>query len=198
MRYGALTIDVDTLNCYYNTYGIEEQENNREDVIFTKALPRFLDLFEELGIKATFFVVGKDATKKCNKPILKRLNEEGHEIANHSMNHIHQFSDISKKEKSNEIMISHKVLKKYSEFPIVGFRTPGYDIDEETIHILDENGYKYDSSINPTFLSPLIKLKVMSLSNWKNKSNGMGKLSYMFSPCNPYHPKTNSIRKGGE
>lgn len=47
--------------------------------------PRLLDILKQRGIKATFFVVGKNAAEYPE--ILKRIADEGHEIANHSFSH---------------------------------------------------------------------------------------------------------------
>ena len=50
--------------------------------VFTNEL---LDLFKENGIKATFFVTGKNIVK--HKTIVRRMIKEGHELGNHSYSH---------------------------------------------------------------------------------------------------------------
>lgn len=47
--------------------------------------PRLLDMLKERKIKATFFVIGKNAD--AFPEIMKRIAAEGHEIANHSWSH---------------------------------------------------------------------------------------------------------------
>jgi peptidoglycan/xylan/chitin deacetylase (PgdA/CDA1 family) len=47
--------------------------------------PRLLDILKERGIKATFFVVGKNVAEYPE--IVRRMANEGHEIANHSWSH---------------------------------------------------------------------------------------------------------------
>ncbi len=47
--------------------------------------PKLLDLLKERNIKATFFVIGKNAAEYPD--ILRRIAAEGHEIANHSWSH---------------------------------------------------------------------------------------------------------------
>jgi peptidoglycan-N-acetylglucosamine deacetylase len=47
--------------------------------------PRLLDILKERGIKATFFVVGRNVAEYPD--IVRRMAEEGHEIANHSWSH---------------------------------------------------------------------------------------------------------------
>jgi peptidoglycan/xylan/chitin deacetylase (PgdA/CDA1 family) len=47
--------------------------------------PQLLDTLKQRGIRATFFVVGQNATEYPD--ILKRIVAEGHELANHSYTH---------------------------------------------------------------------------------------------------------------
>lgn len=47
--------------------------------------PRLLDALKERGIKATFFVVGRNVAEYPD--IVRRMDDEGHEIANHSWSH---------------------------------------------------------------------------------------------------------------
>ncbi|MEX1119268.1 MAG: polysaccharide deacetylase family protein [Terrimicrobiaceae bacterium] len=47
--------------------------------------PKLLDLLKERGIKATFYVVGKNV--ETYPEITKRIIEEGHELGNHTWNH---------------------------------------------------------------------------------------------------------------
>lgn len=47
--------------------------------------PRLLDVLKERGVKATFFLVGRNVA--AFPAIVKRMVEEGHEVANHSWSH---------------------------------------------------------------------------------------------------------------
>lgn len=47
--------------------------------------PKLLDMLKERGIKATFFVVGKNVEEYPE--IVRRMAAEGHEVANHSWSH---------------------------------------------------------------------------------------------------------------
>ena len=47
--------------------------------------PRLLDMLKQRGIKATFFMVGRCVTTWPG--VVKRIAEEGHEVANHSWSH---------------------------------------------------------------------------------------------------------------
>ncbi|MCE5315607.1 MAG: polysaccharide deacetylase family protein [Armatimonadota bacterium] len=59
-----------------------------------------LDLLKEKGVKATFFVVGKQV--EANPSVLKRMAVEGHDIQNHTYNH-RALEFLSAKEVEQEI-----------------------------------------------------------------------------------------------
>ena len=50
-----------------------------------KYTPRLLDILKERGIKATFFLIGKNVA--TSPEIVRRIVAEGHEIANHTWDH---------------------------------------------------------------------------------------------------------------
>lgn len=56
--------------------------------------PKILETLHEKGIKATFFVIGKKAEKYPD--LLRRIDEEGHIVANHSYSHHHLIAFFSK------------------------------------------------------------------------------------------------------
>lgn len=67
-------------------------ENNRIAVSFDDgptpgATDRMLDLLGELGIKASFFVIGQNVLRAPK--LLERMDAEGHLIGNHSFDHSH-------------------------------------------------------------------------------------------------------------
>ncbi len=70
--------------------------------------PQVLDILKKYDVKATFFVVGEKV--KWNPELLKRENEESHEIGNHTFTHI----NVSKRnygEIDKEISDTQKAIK---------------------------------------------------------------------------------------
>lgn len=47
--------------------------------------PRLADLLKRRGVRATFFVIGREAARR--PATIRRLQEDGHEIGNHTQNH---------------------------------------------------------------------------------------------------------------
>ncbi|MBP7055336.1 MAG: polysaccharide deacetylase family protein [Candidatus Omnitrophica bacterium] len=157
-------------------------------------MPRFLKLFDECNLKATFFVVANDFVgSNQNREILRDIISRGHEVANHSLNHEFAFSSLSRHDKEADIINSTDIIKDACGVLPRGFRIPGYDIDEVTIDILDKNGYLYDSSLYKFPLYPFLRrLAYMKIKGvLKNPIfNNLTEETYRIlqSPIMPYHP----------
>jgi hypothetical protein len=162
------------------------------DIIYQTAIPRFLELFNENKIKATFFLVGWDANLKSNRLLIERIVDDGHEIENHTMTHPFGFRKLSGEKKENEIKSCEKVVEELTGRTPIGFRAPGYDIDEETIKILEDRGYKYDSSILPTFVYPFLMF-VDSVVHSRPLHDHGPKLMWGLAPLKPYQPSRSSV-----
>ena len=104
-----------------------------------EGLKEILRLLDELNIKATFFTTAHFALN--NKLLIKKISRK-HEIASHSFYH----SSFKK----DDLEKSRKELEKITGSKVLGFRMPRLEeIDEDAIR---KAGYKYNSSINPTFI----------------------------------------------
>ncbi len=182
-KYCSITVDVDTVTSLFPHLSFSDNS-------FSNGMLRFLDLFDEFDIKCTFFIVGKDLNSAKNSDILLALLEKGHEIANHTMNHIQGFSRLSGDEKVKEILEMEKRVFDSTGSKIVGFRAPGWNIDNEALEILNDNGYLYDSSIFPNILIPLFKMfyKLKTRGLPENNRITMGSILNIFKD-----PKINKL-----
>ncbi|SOD14289.1 polysaccharide deacetylase family protein [Pedobacter xixiisoli] len=99
-----------------------------------------LDLLAKHGFKATFF---STATFAINAPdVIQRIKVEGHELASHTYYH--------SKFENKDLLASRLKLEELSGLPVKGFRMPRMaPVSEQEI---EDAGYIYNSSINPTFL----------------------------------------------
>lgn len=57
-----------------------------DDGPIPEVTPWLLDLLDSYGIKATFFVVGENASK--HPELMKEITSRGHHIGNHTFNHV--------------------------------------------------------------------------------------------------------------
>lgn len=86
---------------------------------FNGASDRILDILEEYNIKATFFMVGKNAEN--NPDNVRRKLELGMEIGNHTYNHDHYGKDVTAKDIQKS---SQAIFDSCGAYPTV-FRSPG-------------------------------------------------------------------------
>ena len=141
----CLSIDMDN---YAEYRSLIDPDGDREGPSFYQAVPRFLDVLDRVGSKATFFVVGRDA--RANRETIREIAARGHEVGNHSWSHPYNFRRLSRAQKTEQIAQSEDAIAEVLGERPLGFRTPSGDVDRETHEILIERGYLYDSSLTPT------------------------------------------------
>lgn len=114
-----------------------------------KNLERLFQLLDNYNIKATFFVLGWLAEK--DPEIVSSIYKAGHEIASHGFSHL-MISKQTREEFRDDVGRSKKILEDIISEDVIGYRAPTYSIMKSTLwalEILQEEGYKYDSSIYP-------------------------------------------------
>ena len=181
------TIQVDLDGHWVNSSYYGNTVPEYPDDIFITSIPRYLDLFEKYGVKATFFVIGKDLEIPQKRALVKKINRAGHEVANHTYSHIFGFRKLILSEKILEIQRSEELIEEVIGKKPLGFKVPGYDIDIETLQLLSSRGYLYDSSVIPTFAYPLLMGLNRFMSGGVKRSHGP-KWSWCFAPNAPYWP----------
>lgn len=110
---------------------------------------RTLDLLRRLGVRGTFFVLGRVAEKH---PELVRLAlADGHEIASHGYGH-ELLTTLTPQRFRDDVCRSVDILAGITGARPAGYRAPAFSIVEATRWagpILCDLGFAYDSSIFP-------------------------------------------------
>lgn len=107
------------------------------------SMTTFLDLLDELGIKMTVFALSDMARR--HKELLKDIVSRGHEVGSHGWNH--ELLYLKDKAKfRREITTAKAELEDILGQPVWGYRAACYSIDNEKLDIIQECGYRYDSS----------------------------------------------------
>lgn len=110
---------------------------------------RVLDLFEEAGVKATFFTLGWVAERY--PALMRRIVAAGHELASHGYDHARVFTFTPDAFRA-DLRKSRAILEDAGGRPVTGYRAPSFSIDPRApwAHpILAEEGYAYSSSVAP-------------------------------------------------
>jgi len=151
----SVSLDVDNLWSYLKTHGDAgwEQRPSYYDVFFPTVLP----VLDELGIRLTFFIVGRDAAVPAHAPHLQAVIAAGHEVGNHSFEHEPWLDRYPPDRIAREINDAEEAILAASGQRTIGFRGPGYSWSPALFEVLVDRGYLYDASTLPTYLGPLAR-----------------------------------------
>jgi len=141
----CLTFDFDAISLWAGTFGTSSPVAvSRGEFGARVGVPRILELLDKYGIKATFFVPGH--TADTFPEVTKLICEKGHEIGHHGYCHE---SPVNMKYEDEVKVLEKGVnsLKKVIGEAPKGYRSPDWDISQNTIDILLDHGFIYDSSL---------------------------------------------------
>ena len=142
----TVSVDVDPVDLHLLGYGVGDAPPDAR--VYEKALPRLRKHLQAAGIRATFFVVARDAARFQGP--LADLVAAGHEVASHSLGHPADFARKSKDEVRKELESSREALEAALGRSVVGFRAPGWEWPPDLPAQLAEAGYRYDASLLPS------------------------------------------------
>lgn len=98
--------------------------------------PQLLDMLDQYGIPATFFLLGKQA--ELHPDIVRRIVAEGHEIGNHSYSHPN-LRLLSSERKDEEIRRTDAILRSLGATPLF-LRPPYGAFDHNTVETAESLG----------------------------------------------------------
>jgi hypothetical protein len=197
--YGTVQVDVDGWWAYCAAYG--EAASREADPVYEEALPRLRETFDRHGIRATLFVVGTDMAVPGKRRLIEAMARDGHEIANHTFSHPLGLPTLPAAQLTAEIEQAEAVLSEVAGVRPVGFRAPGYAVDETVYQVLEERGYLYDSSLLPTFWGGVIRaVQARGARSGRAASpTCFGRPAHGLAPLRPYRPSRRRLwRPGGD
>lgn len=146
-----------------------------------KAIEKAVSLLRSLSIPATFFFAAEPATDL----MIARVLEAGHEVGCHGFSHSasEEFNKLSEEGQKKILTKATTKLEVLANRPIESFRAPRVKISAATLRILEELGYRVDSSVCSQRLDFL--------------SSNLINLGWLKAPRMPYHPSADSPYKRG-
>ena len=189
MLNASLSLDLDNKWSYMKTHGDAGWDEYPSYV--DQLIPKTLELFNELDLRMTFFIVGLDATKDKNKPYLAMIKDAGHEVGNHSFKHEPWLHTYSEAEIREELSRAQDAIEDATGVRPRGFRGPGFSCSQTVLEQLLDLGYDYDASTFPTYLGPLARAfyfmtAKLSDSDKEKRDALFGGLSDGMRPNKPY------------
>jgi peptidoglycan-N-acetylglucosamine deacetylase len=142
----SLTFDVDAESALLGR-GMKEATNysafSERRFGVTRGLPRILSFLDAQQIRATFYVPGYTAERYPDE--VSTILEGGHEVAHHGYLH-RPPGGLDADGQREELELGVAALEKLTGQPPVGYRSPSWEVTEETFSLLGEMGFEYDSS----------------------------------------------------
>lgn len=191
----AVSIDLDGLGCYHRIHGLGEPPAALAQVVLARALPRAVALFERLGLRVTWFVIGRDLEPgpggdhgEAAARLLAARARAGDELGNHSYSHPYALARLPPPEQRTELVRCDAVLRERCGARVRGFRSPGYDLSPALTAALVELGYSYDSSVFPTPPYYLAKAAVLAGQRVVGRRSGavLTEPRALLAPRQPY------------
>ncbi len=146
----ALSVDVEEYFHVSNFEGVIDRESwDALPSRVAEATQRLLDLFDETGSRATFFVLGWIAERQ--PALVREIASRGHEIACHGHSHERLFQ-LGPERFRDDLRRARQALEEAVGSAPTGYRAPSYSITRTSLwalRILAEEGFLYDSSIFP-------------------------------------------------
>lgn len=173
MRRLVLTVDVEEdLNQSHDgsSYGVKH------------ALPEIIDILEEKGLECHFFVNGRMCKKHA--ALIRRISDRGFGVGCHGMDHsVPYLCARDETWQRQSLRVATDLVTKTIGKPIRTFRAPNFSVNTTTIRVLEELGYRIDSSVLPGRVVRKARLRKI--------------LDFRRAPRNPYYPDPSDLLKGG-
>jgi polysaccharide deacetylase family protein (PEP-CTERM system associated) len=125
--------------------GVEEPPTER----VVSATRRLLDLLDEAGTRATFFVLGNVA--ETYPHLVREVAGRGHEIGTHGHDHW-RLDTIGPDRFREELRRSRTAIEQACGHTPIGHRAPEFSVTRETpwaFEVMQGEGLHYDSSVYP-------------------------------------------------
>jgi peptidoglycan/xylan/chitin deacetylase (PgdA/CDA1 family) len=140
----CLTFDFDAISLWLGPFSAQSPSMISRGEFGVVAAKRILDLLKHYNIKSTWFVPGH--TADTFPEAVAEVNAHGHEIGHHG--YCHENPVLLEEPKEREVIEKgitalERIIGKHP----TGFRSPSWDLSPNTISLLLEYGFVYDSSM---------------------------------------------------
>jgi hypothetical protein len=132
--------------------------------------------------------------------MVRRIVAAGHEIGSHSMTHPKALGELPPAELRAEVETSKQLLEDASGSPVVGFRSPGFYVNDRVMNAVADAGYEYSSSVNSAVgynIAKLLYAAAARLSAPSVRTTYHIEWPVLFAPGRPYRPEASCFWRAG-
>lgn len=139
----ALTFDFDAESLWLS-FGLDTPSAlSRGAYGANEGVPRILKLLEKYHLPATFFITGDSADRHPDR--VRDILAAGHEVGHHG--YLHEPPHLLQPDEERRVIERGlEALAKHGVKP-EGYRSPSWELSKATYPLLEEYGFRYDSSM---------------------------------------------------
>ena len=149
----CLTFDFDAVSSWLHVAGRDTPVNRSRGLFGAEVgAPRVLDLLADHDVPTTWFTPGH--TLDSFPDVAARIHEAGHEIAHHGWSHTPPGDYDSRAAEREDVERGIESIERVTGSPPAGYRSPSWDFSDDTLSLLQEFGFAWDSSQMATEFEP--------------------------------------------
>ncbi len=189
-RHASVSCDLDEIYnyCAIHDLSLADMPASAAHLVYDVALPRLCAWAREMQIPLTLFTVGADLRREQAAGSLREAHSLGHEIGNHSFSHRYDFSRLTKSDMRGEVLRSRDAIAQAVGEEPVGFRAPGYIVNDLVFEVLSETRVHYDASVFPCvpyYAAKAVVIAAMRAAGKRSRSI-IGAPDVLLAPRQPY------------
>lgn len=138
-KYAVFTMDVET---FADTECIQNLDMPVNTDLMD-GLDEYIRILERYNIPSTLFALGDLAAPVTDR--LRACVENGHDLALHGYHHTAPMT-LSVEQFREQLRLAKKRMKELFGIEVAGFRAPCFSMDNARLEVLQELGFRYDSS----------------------------------------------------
>lgn len=180
-RFCLITNDVETTSILNH-----KLRDKTGEYVLNQGMPRLLDLYEKYGVRATFFYTGHIA--RLYPEVVRMAYRKGHEIGSHGLTHevSKAFDVMPPEEQLSHLRQSKEILEDIIGEEVVSFRAPAARVDKGFPKVLQEAGFKVDSSVSSQRMDMMFSFGALKKLNW------------LVAPRKAYFTQENNVFRKGD
>ncbi len=201
MKLASLSVDLDEVHHYFDIHGLPRPalSTKEAEAAYTIALDRIASFARASAIPVTFFAVGEDLARPASAAALAAIAAEGHPVENHTQHHRYDLTRLDRDTITREIEDGSRSIARVTGRAPVGFRAPGYTINDAVLDALIALGVRFDSSVFPC--PPYYAAKALAMAAMRARGRSSRSILdtplVLTAPSRPYKPGRSWRSRGG-
>jgi len=144
----CLTVDFDAVSSWIHSFDEADSPRDLSRGLFgvDVGAPRLLEVFDEHDITTTWFVPGHTVESFPDAVEAVWADGTGHDIQHHGWSHTRPSTYADKASERADIERGIEAIQALTGRRPVGYRSPSWDFSSNTLSLLQEFGFEWDSS----------------------------------------------------